>query len=71
MMLAPEPRILAYVPMCGDDAKALAMTCFVGLLQVLMVTQQAAQALSTDSSDDEQQVNVANAVAACLCQHFR
>ena len=27
MMLAPEPRILAYVPMCGDDAKALAMTC--------------------------------------------
>ena len=62
--------------MCGDGAKALALTCssplsFVGLLQVLMVTQQAAQALSTDSSDDEQQVNVANAVAACLCQHFR
>jgi hypothetical protein len=36
-----------------------------------MVTQQAAQALSTDSSDDDQQVNVANAVAACLCEHFR
>lgn len=40
-------------------------------LQVLMVTQQAAAALTTDDSQAVQPASVVKAVAACLCEHFR
>ena len=40
-------------------------------VQVLMVVQQAIQALNTDSADGDKQAEVANAVAVCLCEHFR
>lgn len=36
-----------------------------------MVTQQAKEALTTDSAGVENEVKVVNAVAACLCEHFR
>lgn len=36
-----------------------------------MVTQQAKEALTTDSAGVENEVKVVHAVAACLCEHFR
>ncbi|DBA85049.1 TPA: hypothetical protein ACH3X2_005780 [Trebouxia sp. C0005] len=65
----------SFLQACSEDEVIMqivsAAAATFPLSKVLMVTQQAAQALKTDSLNDDQQVNIVDAVAACLCEHFR